>query len=122
MSVTTIAPASVPHQVRVGPAVIPAQGEPPALETINAVAPVVPLPVRPEEDAAAPVLRVEHGSATAEEVAAVTAVLLARAAAVRAAAEAEEAAASRRPSARWRVHGFAGPRAWTADARDLLAG
>ncbi|HEY5835567.1 MAG TPA: acyl-CoA carboxylase epsilon subunit [Streptomyces sp.] len=79
----------------------------------------------PQPEAAAPaaqLLRVEHGAATPEEIAAVTVVLLARAAAVRAAAEAEEALAFRRTAARWRVHGFAGPRAWTADARDLLAG
>ncbi|WP_433887687.1 acyl-CoA carboxylase epsilon subunit [Streptomyces sp. CA-111067] len=69
----------------------------------------------------AAVIRVERGSVSAEELAAVTAVLLARAAAVRAAAEAQASSGVRRAAARWRVHGFAGPRAWTTDARDLLA-
>ncbi|MBD0740096.1 hypothetical protein BGM09_11880 [Streptomyces sp. CBMA29] len=67
-------------------------------------------------------VRVERGTATSEEIAAVTAVLLARAATVRAAADADHAtAARRRGAARWRAHGFTGPRAWTAGTRDLLA-
>lgn len=117
---TTTAPA--PHLVRVGAATIPAQAEPPALETINAAAPAVPLPVRDTAAPAAPVLRVVRGTATAEEVAAVTAVLLARATAVRSAADADDALTSRRAAASWRMNGFCGPRAWTTDARDLLAG
>jgi hypothetical protein len=75
----------------------------------------------PQAGEAAAVIRVERGSVSAEELAAVTAVLLARAAAVRAVAGAQAPSGVRRAAARWRVHGFAGPRAWTTDARDLLA-
>jgi hypothetical protein len=116
----TAATVPAPHLVRVGTAAISAQAGPPVLDTVVTGLSAASPPVR-EADPAAPLLRVERGTATPEEVAAVTAVLFARAAAARAAAEAGEEPTPR-ASARWRVQGFAGPRAWTADARDLLAG
>lgn len=123
-TITTAPTPPAPHLMRVGTVTIPAQPGPPALETINASPTVLPLAAPEAVPAQAPatLVRVERGSATAEEIAAVTAVLLARAATVRAAADAEHATASRRQSgARWRAHGFTGPRAWTAGTRDLLA-
>ncbi|MFF6958443.1 acyl-CoA carboxylase subunit epsilon [Streptomyces sp. NPDC088197] len=120
-AITAPTPAA-PHLVRVGTLTIPAQPGPPALETINAAPAVVPLAAPEAAPAPTTLVRVERGTATPEEIAAVTAVLLARAATVRAAADADHAtAARRRGAARWRAHGFTGPRAWTAGTRDLLA-
>ncbi|MEV6010901.1 acyl-CoA carboxylase epsilon subunit [Streptomyces sp. NPDC051976] len=118
------APAAPPHLVRVGPA-IPAQAPSPAREAVRPPAAVIPLtaPEAAPDTAPVTVIRVERGAATPEEIAAVTAVLLARAAAVDAAADAARAAASRhRAAARWRAHAFAGPRAWTTPTPGLLAG
>ncbi|WP_263984354.1 acyl-CoA carboxylase epsilon subunit [Streptomyces sp. HPF1205] len=116
------APGAGPRPVRLAPAAIPAQGSPPAngFPAAAAKAPVAAEP--PEAPLVVPLLRVVRGSASADEIAAVTAVLLARAAAVRGAAGTGEALTSRRAAARWRVTGFSGARAWNADARDLLAG
>ncbi|SFE51496.1 Acyl-CoA carboxylase epsilon subunit [Actinacidiphila alni] len=126
-AITAAPTPTAPHLVRVGTVTIPAQPGQPDMETINAAPAVLPLAAPESAPAATPgapetLVRVERGTATAEEIAAVTAVLLARAAAVRAAADAGQASASRRrAAARWRSHGFAGPRAWTTGTRDLLA-
>jgi hypothetical protein len=122
MSVITTAPAAARPAALVGTATIPAQTR----RSITRTPVAREVPAANGEPAAVPdhqtpLLRVEHGHASPEEVAAVTAVLLARAAATRAAADVEALSARRAP-ARWRGPSFAGPRAWTADARDLLAG
>jgi hypothetical protein len=124
-AVTTAPTTTAPHLTRVGTVNVPARPEPATLKTINSAPTVVPLAAPEAVPAPVTLVRVERGTATAEEIAAVTAVtavLLARAAAVRAAADADHASASRRrAAARWRAHGFTGPRAWTAGTRDLLA-
>jgi hypothetical protein len=121
---TTTAPAAPPHLVRVAP-VIPAQAAPPAREEVRPPADVIPLtaPEAAPDASPATVIRVERGAATPEEIAAVTAVLLARAAAVGAAADAARATANRhRAAARWRADTYPGPRAWTTSTHGLLAG
>jgi hypothetical protein len=121
-AVTTAPTTTAPHLTRVGTVNVPARPESATLKTINSAPTVVPLAAPEAVPAPVTLVRVERGTATAEEIAAVTAVLLARAAAVRAAADADHASASRRrAAARWRAHGFTGPRAWTAGTRDLLA-
>ncbi|MGW1884452.1 acyl-CoA carboxylase subunit epsilon [Streptomyces sp. NPDC001970] len=70
--------------------------------------------VRAAEPAAEPLVRVERGNPDAEELAALTAVLLTRVAAV--GAEPDDVSRRGRASTRWRrperARGFRGPRTW----------